>query len=504
MKSIKIYMLLILVFSACKKDDQELPQESMVKEFQAKVNSDNHFCTNYIPTFCENNSNDPMLRVLKGDGVNIKVGDNYYELLPLELFEGTKGIAIKVGSEIYIMHNSQDEYLTSKNTDIELPLDVGILLNIEFEETDSRNVILSKIMDHTGRQLQTHGEEFYIDLSDMESIIGFSSIRECDYRLVTSVDLFVDEFLYGGDVDADNVPDLIEEAFEACPYPFEVNMPNRCNYCKDPRCLIDYLLNLETELSDYQKQILTINYLRATLNLSDEEFTWFKTGEDNRVFAIDIYNLVSTTYNCNNIEVVNWVFNSENCDLENLAYEEYTNCILDELVSAFSEENGFVIVENENDEVTNVTVSILPYSCRSFYLDEVGLNTYLTTISNLLLSFNHVERIFPPRYNAYNFNISLDIEVVVLPGAEKCEIKNTLASVLNEAVQDVVQIFGMGRVYLLPNAQNTIETDLEIALETLLLPHYPLGRMATVPAENFLGGNQPIPIIPGQEDNCCD
>ena len=128
-----------------------------------------------------------------------------------------------------------------------------------------------------------------------------------------------------------------------------------------------------------------------------------------------------------------------------VAFEEYVWTTLYEIYfdDNFFQDNEVIIVENdENGNVENVNVKLLPYSCESFYLDEIGANTYLTTISNLTVSFHHVERLIPPKYLTYNFNLSLDIEITTLPGEQKCSIKNILALILTEAVNDVVAIFG--------------------------------------------------------------
>ncbi len=422
-----------------------------------------------------------------------------FNFLPITLFDNSKGIIIRKDNDIYVLHDGSNDYLNSKSTNDELPSQLGVLLDVNFDITSSREDISIVLSSYLGQQ---NRRDEFIDLTSVSRKLGAPVAQFCDYQFVSSVDMFINEFLYGGEITASDAPELIENAFLSCLSIYDTSYP-ACNFCKSPRCLIDYLLS-DLGLTPYEKEIMVINYLRATLNLSHEDFVFLKADQNTRNFAMDLYNLADTYFHgCNNIEILEDVFNSGICDVSQLSNEDYAACLISELVSEYSNEHGFVIVENQSDVPTNVTVSILPYSCKSFYLDEIAPNEYETTISNLIISYHHVQQLLPPKYKPFNFNVSLDISVTALPTEEKCDVQNILADVLNEAVQDVVGIFGSDRVYLLPNALTTLETDLGIALDALLQPHFPLGSWSDVPAQNFLGGNPPIPIIPGEVDDCC-
>lgn len=202
--------------------------------------------------------------------------------------------------------------------------------------------------------------------------------------------------------------------------------------------------------------------------------------------------------------IINQIMSSTPEDICEKGSNEFEEYLINALVE--EAENGSTVIElDENEEVVDVAVGILPYSCKSFVLENVSEDTYKTTITWWEPTFVDFSLI-PLRYKEYSFRISFDIRITALPGELECDIKNQLANALNSAFQETVSYIGFSREYRLPNAQNLIEEGLEYNLYYHLTQAFPLSapeQAATVPS-SFALGLPLIPAIPGQVDDCCN
>lgn len=148
--------------------------------------------------------------------------------------------------------------------------------------------------------------------------------------------------------------------------------------------------------------------------------------------------------------------------------------------------------------------NILPYSCFSFNLEQTLPNSYNTTISYWEPEFIEISLI-PWGFKTYNFEVSLDIRVISVPGEEYCIVQNTMADAFNASVTSAVSFIGMDRIYRLNNAQEEVEIALEFYLEQQLLIEFPLSPIdnVTAPSDDPSLGLPLINTIPGQADDCC-
>ncbi|MBP7272767.1 MAG: hypothetical protein KA974_02945 [Saprospiraceae bacterium] len=123
--------------------------------------------------------------------------------------------------------------------------------------------------------------------------------------MVSKVENFISVFFEQGD--ASHIEGFIEDAFSSCPsaypdYESEINIGDRClNYCIDPRCVVDYLLNIDAGLSDYQKRVLVSRYLQETLGLTADEQNWLTLNDQNSLIY-EIYNGLLIAQNLNRCE----------------------------------------------------------------------------------------------------------------------------------------------------------------------------------------------------------
>ncbi len=182
-------------------------------------------------------------------------------------------------------------------------------------------------------------------------------------------------------------------------------------------------------------------------------------------------------------------------------------CVINYLTGFYKTGNETTVIETENDEITNVTVGIGPYSCESFYLEQDG-PAYKTTITWWEPSFVE-SSLIPPTLNRHSYRISIDIRIVPLPGELECDIKNQLAFVFNVAAWATVNEIGASRSYKLSNGETICQEIMEGHLKGGLMLQFPLSNfntVANIPAVVELAGYPLIPVIPDGEnpDDCCN
>ena len=163
------------------------------------------------------------------------------------------------------------------------------------------------------------------------------------------------------------------------------------------------------------------------------------------------------------------------------------------------------MVEEENDEVVNVTTSILPYSCESFYVEGTTIpglaRTQITWWEPEIIVFS----LIPLRYEEHSYRLSVEMFYTPTPGEPECEVKNILAEAFNTAAQWSVRNFAQLRYYLLPDDWERLEDLMDAKLTSELAPHFPLSTpLVNIPATVELDGYPARPAIPGTEYNCCE
>ncbi|MBP7272766.1 MAG: hypothetical protein KA974_02940 [Saprospiraceae bacterium] len=108
----------------------------------------------FAENFCARESKYPpvVARISNGSGVGviIEVGNKEFKTFPFKLFDGTTGIIVKAENDIYIGHQSNNEYLKSKNQVVELPNQLGKLLTIEYNANFTLENITNRIWTSTG------------------------------------------------------------------------------------------------------------------------------------------------------------------------------------------------------------------------------------------------------------------------------------------------------------------------------------------------------------------
>ncbi len=137
---------------------------------------------------------------------------------------------------------------------------------------------------------------------------------------------FINVFFEEGDVS--HIEQFIEDAFLSCPdgYPDLYGNEYCRNYCIDPRCVVDYLLDIEAGLSNYQKSVLVSRYLGEVMGLTEEEVNWLVFNED---VLNEVYNGLLTDQNLGRC-------GTEDCGLAG-GYHEYIIQSMDEVTLAPSE-----------------------------------------------------------------------------------------------------------------------------------------------------------------------
>ena len=306
MKHFKFLISLLLVglfITSCQRDDELIaPNETLQGSNQVELRSYNQIDCGFAENFCEREpKNPPVVALVSGGdgGIKVSVKNSQYRIYPFEIFDGSTGVIVNDGSQSYIGHKSENSYLLSKTKGINLPIQLGIFLELNYQDNFDISNVSTKIEENIGlSNVGTTESPEYVLTDD---IIGtdITWVKECDYILVSKVENFVSVF-FDASTDQPHIEGFIEDAFNSCPpaYPdYQADIPNRClNYCIDPRCVVDYLLDINAGLSDYQKRVLVSRYLEETLGLTDDEQNWL-TLNDQSDLVYEIFNGLLTNQN---------------------------------------------------------------------------------------------------------------------------------------------------------------------------------------------------------------
>jgi|GEM_PF-6370428 len=172
--------------------------------------------------------------------------------------------------------------------------------------------------------------------------------------------------------------------------------------------------------------------------------------------------------------------------------------------------NNYCLVEFDgSDNVVDASVPILiPFSCESFPLTQIGTYTYRTTVLDWRPKFGEWTRL-PLGMGVYKKEFELgaysfDIEVTGVPGEAECEIQNLVAEAFNNASIEVMRFIGLSLAYKMPGGEETLRLLMETDLQTKLAVHFPFGAFVNIPAIDESVGQSLIDNIPGFEVvDCC-
>lgn len=343
MKYFSLLLLIGLFITSCEKDNM-IDNIGIESSGEIENRSYNQEDCGFAQNFCESEPRYPVAvaRVAGGNGggVEVKVRDESFSLLPFEIYDGSIGMVVNTGREVYIGHRSDDDYLLSKSDDVEMSGALNEILDIDYDDDYSRDNVVKLMEVELGTSNVGSSTEPVFTLPERGDKTDITWIKECEYILVSKVDNFIDVFFEQGE--ASQIVGIIEDGFNACPpaYPnYGGNIPNRClNYCIDPRCVVDFIIDYNSNaLSDYQKRVMVSRYLQETIGLTDEQQNWL-TFNDQSDLIFEIYDGLLTNQNLSRC-------NREDCGLaggyhelivQNMANETLTADETSDLLEFFS------------------------------------------------------------------------------------------------------------------------------------------------------------------------
>ena len=325
---------------------------------------------------------------------------------------------------------------------------------------------------------------------------------------------------------------LVDAAFDQCAV--GVNLANKC---VDTRCVVASLLS--SGLSTHQKGVLSANYVNALFGLTPDEYTWLSSTSDGRTLAIEVVNGLGQTQNLGacfkedcglvggyhqliRVTMEGLVLSST--DIESLLdFYSLLRCENPSLYSCFREFqqgsesqtfegclsnalNNYCLVEfDASGNVVNAnTPKLIPFSCESFPLTQIGTDTYKTTVLDWRPRFADASWLGTIT-DYYELEArSFDIEVTGVPGELECEIQNLVADAFNKANNKAMAFFGINLMYKMPGAEEIMLQIMKADLEAKLAERFPFGVLVNAPSINESVGQPLIDNIPGFEVvDCC-
>lgn len=276
-----------------------------------------------VPEFCKE-TNDTQLGIIGNDpkaGILVTIGDENFQVFPIELFKNSKELVVRKGEELFILSTNKNEYYTSNSSDYQLPSQLSNLFKLDFEKIINQKLSIEEIANSSGGTVkEVLGSRKSIDFTNSNpppSTLSTITTEYCTIRFVANVQNYVNEFAYGGYItNISNLTSATEEAFEFCP---EIYPENFCNDCKDPVCIIDNLSENST-ISDIEESVIKANYLRLLMGLSDNEYNWLV--EENRENIGDLYEF---SFTCESIEVLKSEFFIPLYKVCSSSFDNYTN-----------------------------------------------------------------------------------------------------------------------------------------------------------------------------------
>ncbi len=296
-----IFLFAIFLFNACQKDEltSTLQTDSSRKFTKTEFRSYNQEDCGFIDKFCEQKE----FRVISYDEPIEPCPDGCFtggngavsslKIMPVKIIDGSIAVYIDDGTEQYFVTNSEYEAFDDFIEQLPVPQQITKLLEVNYRDIEDKTKVYEDILGHSSinATLDENGNLF-LDYSIGGDVVS-GKVKYCDYYRASDVESFLTVF-FDETVDQSHIRGFIIDAFEeaetSCPTNFSGSDLEACRYdCVDPRCIVDYLLDVNAGLSDYQKNVLVARYLGEAIGLTEEEINWLSLPSNNTVL-MDVYN----------------------------------------------------------------------------------------------------------------------------------------------------------------------------------------------------------------------
>lgn len=287
MKHLKFLSLLLLVglfITSCQRD--EIEEDFEIKnQSEVQLRSYNQEDCGFINSFCEKRSNhviavhEPLepcewpCFTRGGDD-----GSTSMKILPVQIFDGTTAIYLDDGIEKYFLIESDHAAFKGKTIEKVVPNEIRVLLDIEYRDLSDGTKVLEDIQSSGQVSItSTNNVAYNINPTGGGDTVS-ALVRYCDYYRTSDVESFIEVF-FDESTDQSHIRGFIEDVFENAENNLDCSIEgytgpaySKCRYnCIDPRCVVDYLLDINAGLSDYQKNVLVSRYLGEAIGLTDQE-----------------------------------------------------------------------------------------------------------------------------------------------------------------------------------------------------------------------------------------
>lgn len=291
------FVLLGVLIPSCQKDGDDAYGHDSPQVYQRSYNQED---CGFTDSFCEQqfiyaiSSPQEIQPLIVND-------DETAFALPVNLFDGSVAIEYSDGDQtIYVIETDDERLLSISNQEL-VPSKIQGLLEIDYRNIEDGNKVIEDITNSEGYNLHNVGSSGTYKLSsnteseEVEALVIFA----CDYYRASNVQLFLNVFFQ--QFDASQIEGFVEDAYAYAESNSECLLrgsdENGCRYnCIDPRCIVDYMLEIDAGFGDSQKQTLLVRYLSETLGLTDEEQHFLGLSE-NYNFLTEIYNQLGTELN---------------------------------------------------------------------------------------------------------------------------------------------------------------------------------------------------------------
>ncbi len=214
----------------------------------------------------------------------------------VRLIDGSIGMVYETDTSVLLLVSDTSEIYDEKAYQVIIPNEIADVLTLGYSNLSDNTSISNQINAHANLSTSSNSDGTITVTTTNPGTTTARAYPSCDYFWTSDVESFVEVFFEEGD--AFHVRGLVEDAFadaeSNCPTNLSGSIPNMfgssCVYsCVDPRCVVDYLLNLTIELNDYQKRVMVSRYLQEALGLTDAEQNWLTLGAQSS-FVMDVYN----------------------------------------------------------------------------------------------------------------------------------------------------------------------------------------------------------------------
>lgn len=471
--------------------------------------------------------------------IEIVIDGETYTIRPAAYFgEETQEYLISTPQGNYITSNIQNDYVRSKAIeDVELPDVLQNVYELDHKQFMDGNLNFNQVRRAFGLNTQflsRDDEGLTISAAGSTGLGGGCCIVLYDPCYGVSMSALVLEYqeVLGMNDPHTSAEQIIEDALTAnTPTGFDPKTD-----CLNTQDVVESILNdpliAGSSFADFS---IKLNYLNTLLGLDEDTYNSLLLFNSQNIALVDeVYNGLTVSQNLGACD-------EEDCGLAGGYHELIRTTLEGEVLSPTDLDflldfysiircnnpslyrclrgaqqgsvslgcylnvlNNLVIVGVDGSGTVNVDDSnIVPFSCLSFPLTQIGTYTYKTTIIDWQAKFAEVST-FPPSYEEFEFNGSIDIEVTALPVEEECDVQNLITEAFNIAHLQTMATFGSNKMYEWSDAEERLQTLMKTVLEIRLAEHFPLSAFATIPAINESVGQHLIENIPGIEPvDCC-